>query len=383
MSAFCRLLICVCLAAGLASRAACAELEPLLETLLAVGPKGAGNREAAEAWRQLARADASKLPTVLAALDEAEPLSANWVRCAVDAIAERALRGGGKLPVERLEQFVRDRGHAPRARRLAYEWLVRADPSATDRLIRGMLDDPSVELRRDAVARLIDEAARVADVRGLAEALPLYREALTAARDLDQIKLLAARLRKGGEAVDLARHFGFVVRWKLIGPFDNTGEKGYDAVYPPEREIDFDASYPGKHGEVGWIEHESDHDLGRVDLNKALGEEKDVVGYAAAEFFADREQEVELRLASDNAVKLWRGGALIDEHNVYHAGSQFDQYVSRAMLQPGRNVILVKVCQNDQPQDWARAWSFQLRVCDATGGAVLSTDRQPRPSARK
>jgi hypothetical protein len=67
---------------------------------------------------------------------------------------------------------------------------------------------------------------------------------------------------------------------------------------------------------------------------------------------------------------------LIDEHNVYHAGSQMDQYMCRATLKAGRNVILIKVCQNDQPQDWARSWSFQLRVCDSTGGAVLSTDRK-------
>ena len=137
-----------------------------------------------------------------------------------------------------------------------------------------------------------------------------------------------------------------------------------------------EAKYPGKSGDVTWIDHRSGHEYGRVDLNKALGEGKNVVGYAMAEFVADRRQEVDLRVASDNAVKLWLNGTLIDEHEVYHSGSQFDQYTGRGVLQPGRNVILVKVCQNDQPQDWARSWSFQLRVCDRAGGAVLSTDRQ-------
>jgi hypothetical protein len=202
---------------------------------------------------------------------------------------------------------------------------------------------------------------------------------LTAARDADQIRLLAARLRDLGQEVDLARHFGFILRWKLIGPFDNTGEKGYDAVYPPEREIDLEASYAGKGGRVEWIDYVSKHDYGVVDLNKGLGEQKDVAGYAMAEFLSDRRQEVELRVASDNAVKVWLDGALIDEHKVNHAGSQLDQYTSRAELQPGRNVILVKVCQNDQPQDWARSWGFQLRVCDATGGAVLSADPNGNP----
>ncbi len=387
MGTFSRLLPALCLAVTFSPHAFAADvagtrrvpsagLEPLLKQLLAVGPNGAGNREARAAWEQVARADVSHLPTILAALDEAGPLSANWVRCAADTIAERELRRGGKLPREELEQFVLDRQHAPRARRLAYEWLVRVDPTASDRLIPGMLDDPSVELRRDAVARLIDEAAQMAEGGEPRKAVPLCRKALTAARDLDQIRLLASRLRKQDEPVDLARHFGFIVRWKLIGPFDNTGEKGYDVAYPPEREIDLTASYPGKHGPVTWIEHESGHEFGRVDLNKALVEEKDVVGYATTEFVSDREREVEFRLASDNAVKLWLAGTLLDEHNVYHAGSQFDQYASGGVLRPGRNVILVKVCQNAQTQNWARGWSFQLRLCDSTGGAVLSRDRE-------
>ena len=52
------------------------DLKPLLETLQAVGPKGAGNREATRAWAELVRADAAQLPPILAALDpgDAVPL---------------------------------------------------------------------------------------------------------------------------------------------------------------------------------------------------------------------------------------------------------------------------------------------------------------------
>ena len=53
----------------------------------------------------------------------------------------------------RLDEFVRDTRHDPRGRRLAYELIAKVDPSAPDRIIPGMLDDPSVEFRRDAVAR--------------------------------------------------------------------------------------------------------------------------------------------------------------------------------------------------------------------------------------
>ena len=50
-----------------------------------------------------------------------------------------------------------------------------------------------------------------------------------------------------------------------------------------------------------------------------------------------------------------------------------DQHVGRGVLKAGRNAILVKLCQNEQTEAWAQEWSFQLRVCDAIGGAVPVT----------
>jgi hypothetical protein len=376
------------LLAGLMSTAAsAADLGPLLAKLQAVGPGGAGDREAAEAWRELARADAAQLPTLLAALDQAKPLAANWIGTAVDAVAERALQSGGTLPASELEKFVRDRRHDPRARRLAYEWLRQVDPTAPGRLIPDGLDDPSLEMRRDAVARLLDQASEHAQPERKAEAVALYRKALTAARDADQITLAAERLRSLGQSVDLARQFGFIVAWKVIGPFDNQDEKGrdqgYDAVYPPETGLELAASCPGRHGVVRWTDYATADDYGKVDFNAALGEEKSVAGYARAEFVSAVRREVEIRVASDNAVKLWLNGKLIDRRHVYHGGTQLDQYVTPVVLQSGRNVILVKVCQNAQTQDWARSWGFQLRVCDRLGTAVLSDDRQRKEVRRE
>ena len=37
--------------------------------------------------------------------------------------------------------------------------------------------------------------------------------------------------------------------WHYIGPFDHTGGRGFDAAFPPEREIDYAAKYEGKNGE--------------------------------------------------------------------------------------------------------------------------------------
>jgi hypothetical protein len=42
-------------------------------------------------------------------------------------------------------------------------------------------------------------------------------------------------------------------------------------------------------------------------------------------------------------------------------------------LKAGRNVILVKCCQNEQKEDWTKSWDFQLRVTDVQGTPVVST----------
>jgi len=355
---------------------AAADLGPLLRTLNAVGPDGKGHEAASKAWRELSRAEAEQLPEILAAIDPSNPLSANWIRTAADAIAERRLESGGKLPAAELERFVLDTRHAPKARRLAYEWLVRVDRSAPERLLPGMIHDPSLELRRDAVARLVGQVRDPPDPNHKAEAVAVYRQALAAARDLDQVRWLADRLRNLGEPVDLARHFGFVLRWRVIGPFDNPEQKGFDVAYAPEKGIDFSAAYAGKHGEVRWSEYTTTDEYGLVDFNQALKEEKAVIGYAAAEFFSAERREVQLRASSGSSPKFWLNGKLVGQYPIYHAGAQMDQYVMPVIMEPGRNLILVKACQNEQTQDWAREWGFQLRVCTADGTGILSQGQE-------
>jgi len=40
------------------------------------------------------------------------------------------------------------------------------------------------------------------------------------------------------------------------------------------------------------------------------------------------------------------------------------------VLKPGANTILLKICQNEQTEDWAQRYQFQLRVCNASGIAI-------------
>ena len=54
---------------------------------------------------------------------------------------------------------------------------------------------------------------------------------------------------------------------------------------------------------------------------------------------------------------------------------EIDQYRVNAQLKPGKNTLLVKMCQNEQKEDWTKEWEFQLRVTDALGTPIVSAKR--------
>jgi hypothetical protein len=311
-------------------------------------------------------------------MDDADAVSSNWLRTAADAIGEKAVRAEAKLPVKDLEAFVGDLKHTPAARRLAYEWLTRGDKTAPDRLLPGMLQDPSPELRRDAVAMALDAARALRDKDDKPAAVAAYKKALSGACDEDQVKEIAAALEKLGAPVDLAAHFGFIREWRLACPFDNAAGTKFDAVYPPEKGVDLSATYKGKNGaDVGWKDCATTDPYGLVDLNKVIGREKGVVAYAFAAIDSPVERPVQVRAGSITAIKIFLNGKQIFARDEYHHGMQVDQYIADGLLQSGRNELLLKVCQNEQTESWAQNWAFQARLCDATGAAVRWTPAKP------
>jgi hypothetical protein len=349
-------------------------LKDSIETIRRAGPGGEGSDAAAKAWRQLAAARPSDLPALLAGMDGASPLARNWLRSAIDHVLEQAAKP--PLPTNALDAFLREKNHDPQARRLAYELLCEADPKAPDRYLPGMLDDPSPDLRRDAVARVLTRADELLAADGKAQATPLYRDALAAAREKSQIDAAARKLRDLGEKVDLPARLGMVMTWKLIGPFPNKDRKGTATAYPPEKALDFSAEYDGKAGRVKWLDYTSKDDYGLVDLKEALKDHAEVVAYAATEFTSKEAREADIRLGCYTGFELRVNGDLVLERGDAYTGMALDHYVAKARLKPGKNVILLKVAQGEPPPHLPPMLRFQMRVCDANGKAVLAADRK-------
>jgi hypothetical protein len=353
-----------------------------IQTILAVGPEGKGNKQAAEAWSELIKTDnPGTLMQLLSGMDDAGPIPANWLRSAAEVIAGN-LETSNKLSLNELGAFFLDQSHSPRARRFAFELIRKADPTTAKSLVPGLLNDPSPELRRDAVAQLMEQASIIAGQGNSNGAVLLYRQALGGAVDPTQVKPIASALKELDVEVDLPRHFGFLMRWHVTGPFDNTKRMGFDTVYPPEKEINLAAEYDGKGTKARWQPLLSSDAFGKIDLNKPLGLLKETVGYAYTEFESAGSRSAEIRLGCKNAWKIWFNGQLVFGRDEYHRGQRIDQYKLPIQLKPGKNTILVKACQNEQTEEWTVQWEFQLRICDATGSAILASNRQATPQQK-
>lgn len=328
-----------------------------LKAIKAVGPEGAGSEAAAKGWKSLAKSGASALVPTLTAFDDASPVAANWLRSAVNAIVEGEEKAGRVISTTDLGRFAADTRRNPAARRLAFELLARRDKATADAMLPDFLNDPSPELRRDAVAARFKEMEPWANVDNLKKGLG---ELFRAARDKDQVEAIAKRLKEFGVAVNTTKHFGYITEWNLSNEYENKEEKGFATAHPPESQPD----------RKEWKHYQTWDPYGTIDLNKAIAEKKDVLAYASAVIVAEEETKCQVRCASQNAIKVFVNGKEVFGKDEYHHGEHMDQHVANVTLKKGKNELLVKVMQNNMPYEWTKVWQFSARVCDPTGAAL-------------
>lgn len=358
-----------------ASSLVAGEATELSEKINAISSDAVGYPAAVEAVAALSNMNADAIPEVLAAMKQDRPVAANWLRGAVEAIADKARQEGNPIANGTLIAFIETNSHSPKSRSVAFNLLKQQDDAAAQKLIPSFENDASLELRLLAVDKLVEVAKAQLKSEQKEDAIATYQQALTATRNANQAKVIADALKELDVEVDTTEHFGFLKNWHVIAAFDFGKGEGFDVAYPPEEEIDLEASYPSKFVDdipapAKWKPLQLGKGEKRVDFNKAFAPVKEVVGYAVTTFDSDQPQEVELRWGSPNATKVWVNGELVASDKVYHAGDKFDQYTAKAKLNAGENTILVKLVQNEQTQSWTNVWHFDLRVCDHLGTAI-------------
>lgn len=319
----------------------------------------AGVAQASKLARELsARNDLGSL-TALRAMKGATSLGKNWLLGLANAAQNR--RPASKAE---LEAFLNNSSEDAESRYTVFRWLTDGNAEARKQWLGKMTDDPSPEIRYEAIALALEPAE-------LTEAS--LRTLLDSARQPEQVTAIIERLGKLGVTIDQAKHFGFLTQWKFIGPFDNVGSDKFNTAYPIEPDYvagKIAESYAGKNGDVKWVSESSSDKEGLVDLAKLYNNEKGCVVYGIAEVSSPSDVACELRVGCINAQKVWVNGELVIANEVYHTGMQVDQYIAPIKLKAGTNKILIKVCQNEQKEAWAQRYVFQARICDSTGKAI-------------
>jgi hypothetical protein len=154
--------------------------------------------------------------------------------------------------------------------------------------------------------------------------------------------------------------------WHYAGPFDHAGQKGFEAAYPPEKEVKLDAQYDGKAGKVGW--KKADWADGQVHSllpafapHGAWG-----VAYLYREIVASAPTELPVSLGSDDTLSVFLNGKRLLHENVYR-GAAADQNALTLPLQAGKNRLLLKICQGEG--EWA--FYFAAKEAKAAAGPLF------------
>lgn len=155
---------------------------------------------------------------------------------------------------------------------------------------------------------------------------------------------------------------GFVTEdaWMVLGPFDNADGIGYDTAYIREdiTEIDLSTKYDGMDGPVRWKKFTDAELDGYIHLGEQHVDWQ--VSYAFATINAPDEREVQFRFDSDDQGKVWLNGKAVFSHTKAFMAI-VDRYTIPVKLKPGKNSILVKVCNE------MGGWAFFLRITDEDG----------------
>lgn len=157
--------------------------------------------------------------------------------------------------------------------------------------------------------------------------------------------------------------------WRVIGPFENTWEEGLSKVHPPETELDFDASYPGKDGRtVAWTRAQrkvdDKGDLTQefiVDLHKTTGGHvENTLACAVTWLDCPADRDAVLAIGSDDGFAVRVNGEWVASNQKGRPYRSREDKVP-VRLKKGRNEIFLKVSQG------AADWKFAVHVEDAAG----------------
>jgi cellulose synthase operon protein C len=157
---------------------------------------------------------------------------------------------------------------------------------------------------------------------------------------------------------------GYLDKFRIVGPFDNEGKRGFDTRFGPEEEVALtpraDASYVGRERNVRFRAMPAIVHGGYVSFDAVFRPVENVCGFAETSFALEKDAPVTLWLGAGGAAKLYFNGFEVLHDSAYRAPHP-DRQVALVQAKKGENRVLVKTCVT------SGSWGFYLRLGDARG----------------
>ena len=246
--------------------------------------------------------------------------------------------------------------------------LDRAKSKNTSPIVRQRLEMAGLSLEEmDAYVALqtADDTTGYEDYRRNIARLNHAIESMAAINE-DYLLAGIAKEKTGvGFADRFAREQGFVNRWLLCGPFDNTEKEGHDRAYPPEKAIDLSATYPGKDGVAAkWKPNHAPEWTGYVDLLPEFDKTDWVCAYALCWVTVeDGPCDVMFRAGSNDSLKIFLNGNEIWDNKISRP-AEADEDLVPVTLPQGASTVLLKIGQT------ARDWGLYFRITGPDSDAL-------------
>jgi carbohydrate binding protein with CBM4/9 domain/glycosyl hydrolase family 39 (putative alpha-L-iduronidase) len=181
---------------------------------------------------------------------------------------------------------------------------------------------------------------------------------------------------------------GFIIDWRLFGPFADPGGRGYakgidkdylsafgsekNAVIGSKMQYKYDfVKMTGKkfnltlkpveyHGASAADYYQSKT---FINLKTSLQPDKYAVAYAFCYINAPADMEAQLRIGSDDGCKIWLNNSMVLRRKVYRAAVE-DNDIADVRLKKGINTLLIKITQD------VGGWGFYCRLTDRQGDPI-------------
>ncbi len=173
-----------------------------------------------------------------------------------------------------------------------------------------------------------------------------------------------SRMAEGKEIGDISAFIervknapNFISDWWIIGPFNNSNEKGLETIYPPESEFDVDKIYSGNESQkVKWKSYKN-QESGYIDFTKIFHPSENGVAYASRIFKLDKNKSMKIGLGSNDGVRMWLNGRLVLDHKTLRKAEP-NQEILTLPFKRGENSVLIKIDQ------FGGGWGFYFSLLD-------------------